>query len=303
VNGARRASLAAAFLAFLSCMTRPEVAAACASCACGDTTLTIVGAEKPYAGRLRFSMLFQSRSVANGVPDVSQVKSQEQRLTTSLAYTPLSWLSLSLSVPVVWRQAQLVDLSEASSGSVGDIEIASQFYLYRDQAFDTRHLMGARLGLRMPTAPTALGPDGTPLIVEAQPGTGSFDPLAGLFYGYYTRPWSFYASSTVYVPTQGRQDYRFGTALLSTVSAQVQPWIFLGFRLGFDTRWDTPLVEANGDLDPHSGGFVGFVSPEILLSPGTDWLVQLTTRVPVVQAVRGEQSEGWMFLLGLIYDA
>ena len=48
---------------------------ACSTCGCGDLTLTVMGSEKPYAGRLRAALELRHRTDAVGRPGFN-----EQRL-------------------------------------------------------------------------------------------------------------------------------------------------------------------------------------------------------------------------------
>ena len=72
-------------------------------------------------------------------------------------------------------------------------------------------------------------------------------------------------------------------------------------RLGIDTRLDG-TASADDKPDPSSGGFVGYLSPQLVVSPATDLLVQVGAHFPVVQALRGFHREGAILAVGATYD-
>ena len=72
-------------------------------------------------------------------------------------------------------------------------------------------------------------------------------------------------------------------------------------RIGLDTRLDGSC-EAYGKPDPNSGGFVAYLSPELVVSPVTDLLLVASVRAPVAQAFHGYHHEAAIAGLGVTYD-
>lgn len=276
-----------------------RTAEACATCACGDPTLTVMGAEQPFEGRLRLSFGFDLRSESVGTTRV--ITTEEQRLSLGVSYAVWDWLQVALTVPLARRQVTDVDLSRDTVYNLGDLDLRARAILWRDRVFAPTHLIGLTAGLELPTTPRAVRDDGTPAPIEAQVGTASFDPLVGLSYAFFADPFSFYASSTVLVPTRGRFDLLAGPAWLNTVTAQLQPWTEVAFRLGLDARLDG--VAREGDQpDNDTGGFITFLSPEVVVSPVMDLIVRAAVRLPIIDRLNGDHDEGPMVTLGVAYD-
>ena len=57
------------------------------------------------------------------------------------------------------------------------------------------HLVSLIGGLEFPTSSIEYGPDGRPLPLEFQAGTGSWDPIVGASYTMFMDPWSLFVSS------------------------------------------------------------------------------------------------------------
>ena len=126
-------------------------------------------------------------------------------------------------------------------------------------------------------------------------------PLAGLSYDVRRGPWMLYTSLTFFVPFAVRSGAHACDVLRASTSVQAQPHRRVATRLGFDVRLES---SAAGDKqsDPNAGGFIGYLSPEVVVSPMTDLLVIAGARFPVVQALRGDHREDAIASLGVAYD-
>src|SRR4051794_28092261 len=121
----------------------PGVARACASCGCGDPTLTQMGAEKPFAGRIRLSAEGQSaRTTIQGVQVLD-----EQRLDLAASWAPAARVILGLRVPVAARAVAAPNLSRTSAVGVGDSELAAKIFLWEDRPLFAHHLLAAIAGV------------------------------------------------------------------------------------------------------------------------------------------------------------
>lgn len=245
--------------------------------------------------------MVQHRSERAGIAGQDELRTQEQRIELGAALQVLEPLQISLRVPLVRRQVEHTNLAQNRVFHLGDLELRARYFAYQDREFAPRHLIALQAGLRIPTAPQANAANGERLVLEAQTGTGSFDPIVGVSYGFFMQPWSLFASLTALLPTPSRFDARAGYALLGTVSAQFQPLDWLGLSLALDTRFDTALID-RGEVDPHSGGFIAFASPGVILKPIEDLIFQASVRIPFVQALRGEHTESVMVVAGVVYD-
>ena len=272
---------------------------ACATCACGDPTLTVMGTEQPFAGRLRLSASFDLRSETSGLTERTSI--EEQRLGFGTSYAIVDWLQVSLSVPLVRKHVTAPDLSTDTTYNLGDLDLRARAVVWRDRNFAPRHLLSFNVGAELPTTPLLEHNDGTSLAVEAQAGTGSLDPMFGLSYAFFANPISLFASTTAMISTRGHHEILAGPALLTSITAQVQPFEVLAFRLGLDTRVDAPALIGD-EQDEDTGGFIAFVSPEVVLRAYMDWLVRVAIRVPVFHRLRGARDEGLMMTVGVAHD-
>ncbi len=281
--------------------TTAPPAAACAACGCGDPTLTTLGAEQPYAGRLRASLMAQLRSDDVGTPREDQLKLRELRFDASLAWAPHERLFLVATIPTLLRSVEYVNLAKETSFGLGDAELRAKGFIYRDRPFSPNHLVSLTAGIKLPTAPRQNDQNGEPLPLELQPGTGSFDPLAGASYAFFAYPWSAYASAQLAWPTGDGNGNRGSRSLRSTLAGQRQLTDVIALRVGADTRYDGKTIE-EGSESPDSGGFIGFVLAEALVTPAPDVLLLASARLPVVNALDGDHEEGPFWSLGVAYD-
>jgi hypothetical protein len=272
----------------------------CASCGCGDPTLTAVGVEKPTRGRLRASLELRRRSDEIGAAGVDAIALEEHRLDAQVAYSPHERATLLLAVPTLQRHVRYVNLGETTTRGLGDVELRAKLFLYQERAFSPRHLVAVTAGLKLPTAPWQRGPDGVPLPVEVQPGTGSWDPALALSYAHFAAPWSFYASVQGTYPAGGREGGRASRSLRATSLLQRQ-WQRFGLRGGVEGRLDGKSLEG-GIEERDSGGGIGFAALEGLFNPAEDLLLFVAIRVPAIERLAGFHHEGTVWSAGIAYD-
>jgi hypothetical protein len=283
------------------CMWIPRVAQACASCACGDPTLTVMGAEQPFAGRLRLAVEAQYRRDAVGRDTIDRVQLQELRTTLSLAYAPLPWLMLSVTLPVIARDLTDVTLARERLMTIGDLEVYGRVYVFRDRAFAPTHTLGVQVGLRAPTGPLLRDATGSYREPELQPGTGSFDPSAGITYLMSADPWSAFVSEVLYVPTRGSVDFQVGVSWRGTHALQYQLAPAIALRAGVNHRLEA-VSKHGASVEPDSGGFIAFAAFAAVWTPVQDLVLLAQVQAPVINALRGVHDEGVFASLGAVYD-
>ncbi len=277
----------------------PLPAQACASCACGDPTLTALGSELPFAGRLRLALLASTRSEQAGQPRHDEVQAVEQRLTLGVSWSPLDALTVGLSLPLVRKEAEMVSGRTHQGYGLADVGLRGR-WSWRVGSAGSRQVFSLHGGVDLPTTPE-LEAEGASLPIEAQPSSGAVSGLAGASYALSAWPWSLYASATGRASTAGHLHFTQGPALLTTVAGQYQLSTAWALGLSLDARLDGPADE-HGARDPHSGGFLGMLAPELRWSPITDWMISLQVQVPVVVALRGDHGEGVGATLGITCD-
>ena len=274
---------------------------ACATCLCGDPTITSMGTEKPFAGRTRVGVEYLSRSETIGEAGVNQQIINEQDIRISASYAINTRWIVAANLPLVSKQLDRYDLSQEQASGVGDMELSARWFLSGDEQFPARELWGLQFGIRLPTS-TEQYLNGQPIDFDAQPGAGATIPNLGAWYGYYHTPW-FFHSSLVYQHAidEGYQSYEAGDVWLLTGFAQYawQPKLALSFSL--DARQKQPDHYA-GVIDENSGGLLVMASPGFAWMPLTDLVVTMIYQIPVIERPYGEQEESSSLHLGAVYD-
>ena len=87
------------FILFLLFFSLPALA--CTSCLCGDPTLTTLGTEKPYAGRMQFGWEAIYREESTGEKGINEQQLAEVRHTVNVSYWPKKNMGFSVALPVV----------------------------------------------------------------------------------------------------------------------------------------------------------------------------------------------------------
>lgn len=286
-----------ALLSFIAGLPANQ-AFACATCLAGDPTVTTMGTEKPYGGRLRGSVEWLARGETMGQAGISEHKIDEERLTLSVSYAPNEKWILAMSVPLVNKEVLRFDLSHESGSGVGDTDLTARWYLSHSR----KHLWGMQFGVRIPTSSEQTS-GGETIDFDAQPGAGATIPNLGLWYGYYRAPVFLY-SSAVYMHAidTGYQGYEAGDGLLLTGLAQYGFWdnkLALSFSL--DGRWKEQDLFF-GEPDEDSGGVLVMATPGISWTPVTDLIFNASYQIPAIENLNGRQEEDPIIRIGVTYD-
>lgn len=278
-----------------------SVAYACGTCTVGDPTLTVVGYEQPVNQRVRSSFTVRHRQDEVGEPGVDELSLSEQRLEMAVAYSFTERWTVSLMMPMVHRLVTEVNLAELDAWAPGDLDLRVRSILYRDRKFAPRHVVAVLGGLEMPTGTVEDDLAGEPLPLEFQAGSGSWDPIAGASYSFFSDPWSVFVSSSAIFPTEGTAQTKAGISCRQAVNGQYQPLDYLGFRLGGDVRWDQPTYEA-GVRDPNTGGNITYLNAGLIGLPHPKVVLHAMVSVPVIQRLDGMHQESLAVTAGMIYE-
>jgi hypothetical protein len=272
-------------------------ARACAVCAAGDPTLETIGSEHGFVGRLRGSLDYRIGSI-----QVDQIELVEMRFEANAAYAFSKDLAVSLTVPALRREIESPDRREITPFSLGDIEGRVRDIIWSSKPGPLRIQFALFAGAKAPTAPIQDDALGRALPADLQPGCSSVVPLAGATYSMGRGMYTFFASISGYGPIPVRSGPHAGDSLRSTAALQFQPTQRFAARLGISTRLDEAGELRAGSTDPSSGGFVGYASSELVLSPIPDLLLTLGAFFPAIQALRGDHREGSIGSVGITYD-
>lgn len=287
------------FVAFLGASLRPVDAAACASCGCGDPTLTAMGQEKPFRNRVRLALEQRLGAHATGMPSEQSLVS---RTTFAANWSPLAWLTLGASAPLVAVRSETAHRPTRETVGLGDIEFLVRALAFRDRRFSPHHTIGLLAGLKTPTGPRINDSSGYPAPDDVQPGSGSWDAVFGVSYAYFGALSSAFVSASYRHTTVGYQGYHRGSVFGASAAVQLTLNRFSALVLGADFTHTQPSQLATSVRAPDTGGLLLAASPGLLFALHQDWLLRFALQVPVIQSWRGTQSETATGILSLVVD-
>ncbi|MCW5792418.1 MAG: hypothetical protein KIT72_18545 [Polyangiaceae bacterium] len=260
-----------------------------------------MGTEKPFAGRLRTGLGVSAREDVMGDPGVDEIELTEQRLDLQVAWAPTSWLFLQGNLPILRRHTRDATWAEAETTGLGDLELRAKLFVYKDRPMP-RHLIAVTPGATVPLSGFEHDARGEPLPIEAQPTFGTVAALLGVSYAHFFQPFSLYFSVNASYPIgESEGHHEVGASLRGTAAFQHQALDWFAWRLGPDVRLDQRSAHHGMD-DPHSGGAILFVSPELLVKPVTDWLLAVGASVPVVNELHGRHDESIVWRASVAVD-
>jgi hypothetical protein len=277
------------------------VAFACAVCSTGDPTLTVAGAEQPYAGRLRSALELQYQTHDAGRAGVDQLRIAETRADVSLAWAPDPRWLFAARLPLLDRQIEDPSLGVRETWGIGELELDAKWFVWTHREFAPRWLIAWLSGVQLPTAPLHRDTAGEVLPLEAQPGAGSWDVVFGPSVSAFAGDTSLYASLLWTQPLLTPGPFEPGASLGASLALQEQLAGWLAARAVAELRADRHSSE-QGQRDPDSGGAVAFAGGDVVWSPLPDLVAQLGARVPAYSRLRGAQREGPAFRFALVRD-
>ena len=285
-----------------------RTASACATCGCGDPTLTAVGIDKPYANRVRIGLEERFGGTTAGNPSDPDQFEQTWVLRSSLVATwaPTPRVTIMGTLPVLAIWTYVAPQSPwASSVGLGDAELAARAIVWRDRAWSPQHMVSLLGGLKLPTGPRISDSTGATLAPDDQPGSGSWDPFAGLGYAWFGPTWSAFSSVAYRYTTPGRDGYRRGQSVGATAGVQLQPWGRVAFSLAGDFRWSAAdqSQTPTGPVDvPNNGGAMLALTPALLIAPVSDWIIRVAYQIHLGEWLNGIQSEASAIFVSTVVD-
>lgn len=253
---------------------------ACASCSAGDPALLGSGVEQPFEGRLRLSLSTREWSDATG-SGASRETMHELRFDLGVAWSPISWLTLVLDLPLAHRWLDGDSGGIARGFGPGEAELGGRAAIWRDREKATTHRLSLGAMLKLPTALLLRDEVGMPKPLDVQLGTGSVDPRVELSYAGRFGRWTVLAGTSLTLPIGGWMLLRPAPAWRGTSTVQVQPLGFLALRAGVEARYEGAPILA-GVRDPLGSGFLGSLTAGLLLSPTPDVVLDLGATIPVL---------------------
>ena len=241
-------------------------------------------------------------------PDVHSVSTYLQP-SVFVAYGLTDDLPFGMKVPYVIRtgvrspneDGDAVNKLGDPSG-FGDVSIFGQYRFFHTA--DNLNHLALTLGLKTPTGETAMINNiGTAFETHHQPGSGSWNPSAGLSYTRVMGSFSFDTNVLYTVATRGAQgtdlgdNFGYNLALSYAFGAPARNAFFAASN---NAPW-TAVLELNGErqnrqkiadgtYDFNSGGDVVYISPGVRYAGGKNWNTALSIGTPIVQDLNGYQT-------------
>ncbi len=288
----------------------PAAAATCPMCTTANPALTTIGADRPYANRVRLAATVRAWEQQL---DTSLVR--ELRMDLTATWSPVSRFTLLLNVPLQARERTLSPPTVVAPASglqsarpaergfgPGEIDVSARVLLLGATGLRPRHLLSAVAGVRLPTAPTLHNEAGKALSHYAQLGAGSFVPSTGLLWSSFIGDqWSTFVSLTGEVPLMGRFQMRMGPAVALLHTVQFQPVRWFGLRAGADARYDF-AGEHHGMTDTSMAGFQLQPVADVIVAPISQLLIVMGARFPAVDTRPGLVWSSPTVHLSLVVD-
>jgi hypothetical protein len=292
-------------------------AAGCGSAFCSvNTDWSTQGAWTEPGGRfdLRYEFIDQDQP-RSGTSDVAvgeipghhdEVRTINRNWIAAFDYTFNANWSAGIQLPVVSRSHSHLHnhmgavLPESwSFVEVGDASVAGRYRF--GQAGPQMGGFGVQLGVKLPTGQYDVANDAGDLAERSlQPGTGTVDAIAGLFYsGSVSEDASWFAETLWTAPLNERENYRPGDRVGVNIGGAYAIGNTISFLLQLNTVWEDRDTGAEAEPEDTGGTFV-HLSPGVSARLGQRSQVYAFVQLPVYQHVNGVQLVAdWAISAGL----
>ena len=314
--------LATVALPFVACCFS-TAAFACASCGCtlsSDWESQGFTSQPGWKLDLRYDYLNQNQLrhdtgtisaaaasqmvTSTGDPQEVEKYTRNAYVTLSLDYTFSADWGINLQLPFIERTHSTLGLNSNGSdpadgaydskiSSLGDVKLVGRY-----QGFTPQHNFGVLFGVKLPTGshtktgtstdPAAPG-DVAPIDRGLQPGTGTTDAIAGIYYfDSFSRDWDYFAQATAQAALNSKDDYKPGTGYNLTFGVRYMGLDGLIPQIQLNTRYVEHDTGANAD-QTSTGGTLVYLSPGAVVPVGKRTSLYGFVQIPVYQRVNGVQ--------------
>ena len=232
--------------------------------------------------------------------------------TLLAAYGLTADLTVGITLPYIERKdvrapefngSEVELLHDDNSKGFGDVKVYGLWRFFQDAA--TTQNLAVIFGTSIPTGPDNEKTNGGELFeAEFQPGSGSWDPFAGLAYSRGFGRIGLDASVSYVLVNEGSQNTDLGDYLSYNVG------VAYGLTPDADLRWNVVLElnglsrdkqVANGVSNSNSGGDWLELAPGITAS-GKHWGAYANLGLPLINEPNGDQDKhDYRFLIGFRY--
>jgi hypothetical protein len=275
---------------------------ACAVCAAGETTLAPRESNRPASGT--FGGAVDVRAGALRSANTSRL--DEIRSEASVHIAPIEGYRFRLAMPVLARKLVAPGVDASRTLYAGDLTTSMETELDRStrEAFGRswQRVFALSVGLAFPTAPAVTDTKGAYLPSIFQPGCNAVTPEVELSYRFTASRFTFSVSPRARLPLPVRNAPHRGAIVGLGASVQWQPHVRFAARVGTSARLELEGADAQGRGDGLSGGFFGYVSPELVVRPTLSTTLTAGLYAPIVQSTRGGQFESAIFATRLSFE-
>lgn len=246
-----------------------------------------------------------------------ELETVSQRISLRTSVGVIDRLTLDLLVPFIHRKHDHFEFEndEALPGKfdfsgIGDVTLMSRYALLAPMnPYLPTLAIGA--GVKLPTGST----DKDGVVIEEgekkielgersiQPGSGSWDPLFGIYYLQRFGSATGFANATLRLPTED-EGYEFGNEIIANLGGSVPVLARLEALAQINMRFVGRDESANETelFDQNTGGEHVFFSPGLRLNLGRDLAAYTFVQIPLYRNVNGNQlTADWSLTVGLNY--
>lgn len=236
----------------------------------------------------RWIPMDQSQEGSHPTSEGEEIRTNNELAQFDLSYGLTERFSLALTIPFLNnRRHEHLEGTEFSNTDgttgFGDIRLIGKYALW----VSTKHLLVGGLGIKTPTGEYKLL-DNNGAINEAtiQPGTGSWDGIASLYYTYQIIPHQFDAffSTTYQANTENPLDYRLGNIFLLNAGVSYRSLEKARISLQVNAR-QAPHDEFEGAKAPNTGGRWIYLTPGVTLQATPNTALYTHVQLPIYQEV------------------
>ena len=223
------------------------------------------------------------------LPDHHQeIRTNNELMQLDVTVGVTSRSAVTLAVPFFndRRHEHIDDGTFSNTGGTsgfGDIRLIGKYALL----VSTRHLLVGGIGIKFPTGEyKLLDPEGAIGEPTLMPGTGSWDPLASLYYSYQILPHTLdgFVSTSYQDTTENSLDYRLGSTWIVNAGASYRQTETIVASLQVNAR-QAPHDEFKGQTVSNTGGRWVYITPGVTVQASPNTALYTHVQLPVYQYV------------------
>lgn len=280
-----------------------------------DLSYEYIDQHSPFSGSRR-SDGFQ-RNPLEPEEGHREVRTLNHRLNLRGAVGVTDRLSLDFHLPIIFRTHEHFDVEGPSESfpqrfdiaGIGDLTLMGRYALVAAR-MPTQPAFSLGVGVKMPTGPTNLKDvvivDGEAEFEAAerslQPGSGSWDPLFGLYWTQTFGPLTAFGNVTYRIPMPS-QGYTFGDEVLVNMGGSIALTKGLYGVGQLNLRWaDHDKAERDPLVRANTGATLLFFSPGLRVQMASALTSYVYGQIPLYRNVNGSQlTADWQLIVGLTY--